>query len=103
IGLSPTASYWQASHSSNPTSPGRIMQTGPSASASAAAAIAGAATAGAFKPPVDDPCEPCEPKPLPFAPEAPPAPLPELPEGTEFNCPCATVDFSTCVAAIVRR
>jgi hypothetical protein len=32
--------YWQASHSSKPASPGRIVQTGPSASAAAAAAAA---------------------------------------------------------------
>jgi hypothetical protein len=37
--------YWQASHSSKPGSPGRIMHTGPSASGAASTATAGAAAA----------------------------------------------------------
>jgi hypothetical protein len=39
------ASYWQASHSSKPGSPGRIMHTGPSASGAASTATAGVAAA----------------------------------------------------------
>jgi hypothetical protein len=58
-------SYWQASHSSKPASPGRIVQAGPSASAATtAAAAAAAARVGS-------------------------------PFDTEFNEPFFTVDFST--------
>src|SRR5580692_5050931 len=91
--------YWQASHSSKPGSPGRIMHTGPSASGAASIAAAGAAAA-ACRPP-DEAAPPPTPKPPP-APPAPPEPSPP-PEDTAFSAPCATVDFSTCVAAIVRR
>ena len=45
------AAYWQASHSSKPGSPGRIMHTGPSASGAASTETAGAAAAAACRPP----------------------------------------------------
>lgn len=65
-----TTCYWQASHSSKPGSPGRIMHTGPSASGAASTAMAGAATsADACRPPDDATPPPFAPKPV-----APPAP-----------------------------
>ena len=83
------AAYWQASHSSKPGSPGRIMHTGPSASGAASTATAGAAAvaAAAWKPPT--PAPPLTPKPPaapPPTPPAPPAPSPP-PELTAFNAP----------------